>query len=103
MANGSRLDQVGRYAGILSVPVLAAGLYLGLFVAPPDAMMGDVQRIMYVHLPSWINGDLADLYNQYLEPDWRERWSDSAVWAQIADIPDEDDVVFVLDVAIHQR
>ena len=54
MANGSRLDQVGRYAGILSLPVLAAGLYLGLVVAPPDAMMGDVQRIMYVHFPSWI-------------------------------------------------
>ena len=26
-----------------------------------------------VHVPSWINGDLADLYDQYLEPDWRER------------------------------
>src|ERR1041384_5459417 len=59
MANGSRLDQLGRYAGILSLPVLAAGLYLGLVVAPPDAMMGDVQRIMYVHFPSWIAVGLA--------------------------------------------
>ena len=25
-----------------------------------------------VHLPSWLNGDFADLYDQYLEPDWRE-------------------------------
>ena len=25
-----------------------------------------------VHMPSWINGDLADLYDQYLEPDWRD-------------------------------
>ena len=25
-----------------------------------------------VHLPTWINGDLADLYDQYLQPDWRE-------------------------------
>jgi starch phosphorylase len=43
-----------------------------------------------VHLPSWLNGDLADLYDQYLEPEWRNRWSDAAVWAQIADIPDEE-------------
>ena len=26
-----------------------------------------------VHLPTWINGDLASLYDQYLQPDWRER------------------------------
>ena len=25
-----------------------------------------------VHLPSWLNGDLASLFDQYLEPDWRE-------------------------------
>ena len=43
-----------------------------------------------VHLPSWINGDLADLYDQYLEPDWRNRWNDPGVWNQINDIPDEE-------------
>lgn len=43
-----------------------------------------------VHLPSWVNGDLADLYNQYLEPDWRTRWNDPTVWKQINDIPDEE-------------
>ena len=54
MAKGTRAEQLGRYAGILAVFVLAGGLYLGLVVAPPDRMMGDVQRIMYVHFPSWI-------------------------------------------------
>ena len=29
-----------------------------------------------VHLPSWLNGDLALLYDQYLQPDWRERFND---------------------------
>jgi starch phosphorylase len=43
-----------------------------------------------VHLPSWLNGDLADLYDQYLEPDWRNRWNDAGVWDQIKDIPDEE-------------
>ncbi|MEO8099002.1 MAG: alpha-glucan family phosphorylase [Acidobacteriota bacterium] len=42
-----------------------------------------------VHLPTWINGDLAVLYDQYLEPDWREGSSpDSAkIWDHIDDIP----------------
>ncbi len=43
-----------------------------------------------VHMPSWVNGDLASLYDQYLEPDWRSRWSDQAVWQQVRDIPDEE-------------
>jgi heme exporter protein C len=31
---------------------LAIGLYLGLFVAPPDYQQGESVRIMYVHVPS---------------------------------------------------
>lgn len=54
MAQRTGFDRFGWYAGLLAVPVLAWGLYLGLLVAPPDRMMGDVQRIMYVHFPSWI-------------------------------------------------
>ena len=43
-----------------------------------------------VHLPSWLNGDLALLYDQYLDPDWRERFNDPSIWTQIEDIPDEE-------------
>jgi starch phosphorylase len=39
-----------------------------------------------VHLTSWINGDLANLYDQYLQPDWREG-QEPEMWAQTADIP----------------
>ena len=39
----------------IAVSLLASGSYYGLWVAPPDAMMGDVQRIMYVHVPcAWM-------------------------------------------------
>ncbi|MEE8187921.1 MAG: heme ABC transporter permease, partial [Kiloniellales bacterium] len=31
---------------------IALGLYLGLFVAPPDYQQGESVRIMYVHVPS---------------------------------------------------
>jgi glycogen phosphorylase len=43
-----------------------------------------------VHLPTWINGDLSGLYDQYLQPDWRERFNDLNIWEQIQDIPDEE-------------
>jgi glycogen phosphorylase len=43
-----------------------------------------------VHLPSWINGDLGNLYDQYLQPDWRDRFSEPGIWEQIKEIPDEE-------------
>jgi heme exporter protein C len=36
----------------LSAASLLLGLYLGLFVAPPDYQQGESVRIMYVHVPS---------------------------------------------------
>ena len=38
------------------------GCYLGLFVAPPEQYMGEVQRIMYVHVPTAWNWMLAVLF-----------------------------------------
>ena len=43
----------------LGVACLLAGSYLGLFVAPPEHYMGNVQRIMYVHVPTAWNAMLA--------------------------------------------
>ena len=43
-----------------------------------------------VHLPGWLNRDLAELYDQYLQPDWRERWDDPQMWELIREIPDEE-------------
>jgi heme exporter protein C len=53
------IKSLGQVAGVAAVPVVAIGLYLGLVWAPPDAMMGNVQRVMYVHFPSWIATALA--------------------------------------------
>jgi glycogen phosphorylase len=43
-----------------------------------------------VHLPSWLNGDLASLYDQYLQPDWRDLFNEPAIWEQVKEIPDEE-------------
>lgn len=47
--------RVRSILGILTLVGLTAGLYLGLIWAPPDAYQGQVQRIMYVHVPTaWV-------------------------------------------------
>src|SRR5689334_23321507 len=44
-----------RVMGIATLAGLAATVVLGLFVVPPDATQGDVQRLMYVHVPAaWV-------------------------------------------------
>jgi glycogen phosphorylase len=43
-----------------------------------------------VHLPTWISGDLATTYDQYLQPDWREQYLDPKVWDLVRDIPDQE-------------
>ena len=47
--------RVRSILGILTLVGLISGLYLGLVWAPPDAYQGQVQRIMYVHVPTaWV-------------------------------------------------
>lgn len=43
-----------------------------------------------VHLPTWLSGELAQLYDQYLAPDWRERYPERTIWDQIPDIPNNE-------------
>ena len=44
-----------RVMGAATLVGLAATVAIGLFVVPPDAEQGDVQRLMYVHVPAaWV-------------------------------------------------
>jgi heme exporter protein C len=41
--------------GVVAILAVLVGLYLALFYAPADALQGDVQRIMYIHVPTaWV-------------------------------------------------
>jgi len=43
------------WVGALGLAMFAIGCYIGLFVAPAERHMGDVARIMYVHVPcAWV-------------------------------------------------
>lgn len=44
------------WVGWLTLFLLVYGLYLGLFVAPPDYQQGESVRIMFIHVPSaWMS------------------------------------------------
>ncbi len=42
-----------------------------------------------VHVPSWVATEMDGLFRRYLGEDWVARHDDPALWAQVADIPDE--------------
>ncbi len=48
--------RLAPWLGGVSLVLMLAGLYLGLFVAPPDYQQGESARIMYVHVPAaWLS------------------------------------------------
>jgi len=49
----------GKILGVLALLSVAAGLYFALIKAPPDAYQGEVQRIMYIHIPSILTAYLS--------------------------------------------
>ncbi|MCS7025984.1 MAG: alpha-glucan family phosphorylase [Bryobacteraceae bacterium] len=40
-----------------------------------------------VHLPTWLNGDLATIYDNYLAADWRDHHTDPKTWELVKEIP----------------
>lgn len=48
----SRGSTVVRWLGLVALVLMALGSYVGLFVVGADIEMGEVQRLMYVHVPA---------------------------------------------------
>ncbi len=47
---------LGPWLYAASAPLIAYGLFAGLFIAPPDYQQGDAFRIIYVHAPcAWLS------------------------------------------------
>ena len=45
-----------HWVGLIGLGLLAVGSYIGLVVAPPEKYMGEVGRILYIHVPTaWIS------------------------------------------------
>jgi starch phosphorylase len=43
-----------------------------------------------VHVPTWISGTIARLFDRHLSPAWREHYADDPFWRQVLEIPDEE-------------
>ena len=44
-----------NFFGVTALALFLAGSFVGLFVVPADGMQGDIQRLMYVHVPAaWL-------------------------------------------------
>jgi glycogen phosphorylase len=43
-----------------------------------------------IHVRSWISREMAELLDRYLGPGWSDRPSNTAIWARIDQIPDEE-------------
>ncbi len=41
-----------------------------------------------VHIPTWVAGEMHNIYDKYLGPDWREQRDDPAIWQRLEDVPD---------------
>jgi len=48
--------KLARACGVAAAVLAAAGLYVGLFVAPTDAQQGEAYRIIFIHVPAaWMS------------------------------------------------
>jgi heme exporter protein C len=86
--------RVAKALGVTTVGALVVLAVFGLFVAPPDAVQSDAQRLMYLHVPSaWIAylafGITALASALYL---WRR--TRSPVWDRLAGASAELGVLF---------
>ncbi len=82
------LKNVRIALALLALGLLVWGAWLALVWAPPDREMGDVQRIMYVHVPAVQMGLLSMTLNfvcsvVYL---FRARWSTDSLAEAFAEV-----------------
>lgn len=42
-----------------------------------------------IHIPTWVAGEMHQLFKEYLDPDWVSRQDDPVMWERVADIPDK--------------
>jgi starch phosphorylase len=43
-----------------------------------------------IHVPAWLSSEMTKLFDDHLEPGWRDRHDDPAVWEPVLEIPDEE-------------
>ncbi|MCY3935250.1 MAG: alpha-glucan family phosphorylase [Chloroflexi bacterium] len=67
---------------------VSRGLWTWLFPDLPQEEIPIDAITNGVHLQTWISDEMADLFDNYLHPSWREEEDDFEVWQQVDRIPD---------------
>ena len=80
--------------GIAALVSLAALVIVGLFVAPPDAVQGDAQRLMYLHVPAAWVAYLAFGVTSLGSALWLWPRTRATVWDRVAGASAELGVIF---------
>jgi len=58
-ATGAALPRASEWLGVVALVSIIGAQLLGISTSPPDRDMGDLQKIMYVHVPAAWNAFLA--------------------------------------------
>lgn len=82
--------------GVTALGALAVLALLGLEVAPPDAVQGDAQRLMYVHVPSALTAYLAFTVTTVASALYLWRRTRAPRWDRLAGASAELGVVFTV-------
>jgi glycogen phosphorylase len=65
-------------------------MFAPMWPGVPEAERPVVSVTNGVHVPTWIAGEMADLFGKYLGTDWLERQDDAALWEGVLAIPDDE-------------
>jgi len=90
--NNTFLRPLGPLLGPVALITLALGLFLAFGYAPPDAIQGNVQRIMYIHVPAILTAYVA--FGVVFFGSLRYLWTRKARWDAVAASSAEIGVVF---------
>lgn len=69
---------------------VARNMWKGVYPGLPEREVPITSITNGVHTFSWVSHELAQLFDRYLGPRWREDPTDPRIWQRAADIPDEE-------------
>ncbi len=69
---------------------VARGMWQKVYPGVPKREVPITSITNGVHTFSWVSNELAQLFDRYLGPRWREDATDTRIWQRAADIPDEE-------------
>ena len=85
MRSAASVNAVSRLHGEVT-----RGMWGDIWPGAPEAERPVTYVTNGVHVPTWIAGELADLFTKYLGAGWIERQDDPALWEAVLGIPDKD-------------